>query len=143
MSNPEDKTRIVLIGGSSHAGKSTLGRSLATKLGWNYRSTDKLARHPGRPWANNQAQSIPAHVTNHYKSLSVDALLLDVLFHYKKNVLPQIEAIVHAHLSNLSGDCLVLEGSALYPQLIKHLVEEKSVLGIWLNVSDRLLQNRI
>ncbi|MEL7245323.1 MAG: 2-phosphoglycerate kinase, partial [Cyanobacteria bacterium J06573_2] len=45
-----DKTRIILIGGSSHVGKSTLAQSLANKLNWNYISTDKLARHPGRPW---------------------------------------------------------------------------------------------
>ncbi len=45
-----NETRVILIGGSSHAGKSTLGQAIAAKLGWSYRSTDKLARHPGRPW---------------------------------------------------------------------------------------------
>ncbi len=48
-----NQTRIILIGiligGTSHAGKSTLAQSLAAKLGWNYLSTDKLARHPGKP----------------------------------------------------------------------------------------------
>ncbi|MGD1875429.1 MAG: hypothetical protein ACFB02_20525 [Mastigocoleus sp.] len=36
--------RIILIGGTSHAGKSTLGQALAITLGWDYCSTDKLAR---------------------------------------------------------------------------------------------------
>ena len=50
--------RVILIGGTSHAGKSTLGLSLAEKLGWDYLATDSLARHPGRPWKNqNQGAS--------------------------------------------------------------------------------------
>ena len=53
-----EKYRILLIGGTSHVGKSTLAQLLALKLGWNYRSTDKLARHPGRPWQP-KAEDIP------------------------------------------------------------------------------------
>ena len=41
--------KLILIGGTSHTGKSTLARQLAEELGWNYLSTDQLARHPGRP----------------------------------------------------------------------------------------------
>jgi cytidylate kinase len=53
--------RLLLIGGSSHLGKTTLAQSLASYLGWNYCSTDKLARHPGRPWQVN-SKEIPQHV---------------------------------------------------------------------------------
>lgn len=48
MNKSLKQTRVILIGGSSHVGKSTLAQYQAAKLGWNYRSTDKLARHPGR-----------------------------------------------------------------------------------------------
>jgi 2-phosphoglycerate kinase len=142
-STMNDRIRVILIGGSSHAGKSTLGRSLAAKLGWNYNSTDKLARHPGRPWVGVNGKAIPEHVAEHYRTLSVDALFLDVLSHYQKNVLPQVKAIVHSHASDRSTECLVLEGSALWPEFVAHLVGENGVNGIWLTASDRLFQNRI
>lgn len=59
-----DKHKIILIGGSSHVGKSTFAQSLATHFGWSYCSTDKLARHPGRPWQN-KGQEVPKHVADH------------------------------------------------------------------------------
>ena len=138
-----NETRVILIGGSSHAGKSTLGRSLAAKLGWSYRSTDKLARHPGRPWVSANGKAIPEYVAKHYSTLSADALFLDVLSHYEKNVLPQVEAIVHSHGSDLSTECLILEGSALWPGFVAKLVDENRVKAIWLTASDQFFRNRI
>lgn len=138
-----NETRVILIGGSSHAGKSTLARFLAAKLGWNYRSTDKLARHPGRPWVQANAKAIPEYVAEHYRTLSTEALLLDVLSHYEKNVLPQVETIVRSHMSDLSMECLVLEGSALWPGLVANLVGKNGVKAIWLTGSDQFFRNRI
>lgn len=137
------ETRVILIGGSSHVGKSTLGRSLAEKLGWSYRSTDKLARHPGRPWVCTNGKTIPEHVAEHYRTLSVNALLSDVLSHYQNNVLHQVETIVDSHVFNLSTECLILEGSALLPGLVANLVNKNGVKAIWLTASDELLRNRI
>jgi 2-phosphoglycerate kinase len=136
-------TRVILIGGSSHVGKSTLGRSLSAKLGWNYLSTDTLARHPGRPWVSTKVKSIPEHVAQHYQSLSVEALVLDVLDHYQNNVLPQVEAIIHAHTCDLSRACIVLEGSALWPRLVANLVDENGVKAIWFTASEQFFRSRI
>lgn len=138
-----NETRVILIGGSSHVGKSTLGQSLAAKLGWSYCSTDKLARHPGHPWVGAIGKAIPKHVAEHYKTLSVDALFLDVLLHYEKKVLPQVEAIVHSHASDLSTECLILEDSALWPGFVANLVGENGVKAIWLTASDQLFSYRI
>ncbi len=138
-----NETRVILIGGSSHAGKSTLGQSLAKKLGWSYRSTDKLAWHPGRPWVGTDGKAIPEHVAKYYRDLSVEALFLDVLSHYEKNVLPQIEVIVRSHATDLSTECLVLEGSALWPGFVANLVGSNGVKAIWLTASNQLFQNRI
>ncbi len=41
---------VLVIGGTSHTGKSTLGHSLASDLGWRHLSNDAIARHPGRPF---------------------------------------------------------------------------------------------
>ena len=143
MNKSIDKTRVILIGGSSHVGKSTLSLSLAEKLGGRYLSTDSLARHPGRPWVSANKNYISEHVVEHYKTLSIDALFLDVLSHYEKNVLPQVEAIVHSHLLDLSTECLIIEGSALYPTVVTNLVKDNSVKAIWLTASERLFRNRI
>ena len=136
--NKSTKTTI-LIGGSSHAGKSTLGKFLAAKLGWSYLATDSLARHPGRPWTTKKGKPVSEHVIEHYQTLSVEELLADVLFHYKTNVLPQVKTLVD---SGMSGG-IIVEGSALYPEYVANLVEGNSVRGIWLTASDRLFQNRI
>ena len=135
--NLSNQTRTILIGGSSHAGKSTLAQSLAAKLGWNYRSTDKLARHPGRPWIQDNKKFIPQHVVEHYQNLSPEELFVDVISHYEKNVLPQVEDIV------CSEECLIIEGSALYPGLVRNLVRENEVKAIWLTGSEQLFRTRI
>ena len=133
--------RVILIGGASHTGKSTLARPLASALGWEYRATDKLAKHPGRPWRNDGTH-VPPHVVEHYATLSVDDLVADVLRHYERNVLPQIDALVRAHASDPSSAGLVLEGSALWPEIVAPLVSDK-VAALWLTASDNLLMKRI
>ena len=135
--NLSNQTRTILIGGSSHAGKSTLAQYLATKLNWNYRSTDKLARHPGRPWIQANKKFIPQHVMEHYQNLSAEELFVDVISHYEINVLPQVEKIVR------SEECLIIEGSALYPELVKNLVGEDGVKAIFMTGSEQLFRNRI
>ena len=70
--------RVILIGGTSHAGKSTLGLSLAEKLGWDYLATGSRARHPGRPWTNQNGDTVKEHVAQHYRTLSAQSLLEDV-----------------------------------------------------------------
>ncbi len=138
-----NETQVILIGGSSHAGKSTLAQALAAELGWSYCSTDKLARHPGRPWVGANGKAISQHIAEYYREMSVEALFLDVLSHYEKNVLPQVEVIVHSYVSNKSKKCLVLEGSALWPKFVVNLVSVPGVKAIWLTASNQLFQSRI
>ena len=135
------KTRVILIGGSSHVGKSTLGKFLAEKLSWSYRACDSLARHPGRPWASVNG-TVKDHVAEHYRILSVESLLTDVLSHYQINVLPQIKVLVDFYTSERSTECLIIEGSALWPGFVVDLVNN-SVRAIWLTGSDRLFKTRI
>jgi 2-phosphoglycerate kinase len=134
--------RVILIGGSSHAGKSTLAQSLASHLGWSYRSTDKgLAPHPGRPWQVKLGE-VPKHVADHYLSLSVDELINDVLRHYRDNVWPLIKDIVTSHATDLSTDRLILEGSAILPELVVTFTSN-NIAAIWLTASNKLFEQRI
>ena len=137
MQTKADNLRVILIGGPSYAGKSTLAHSLALKLGWCHKSTDKFARHPGRPWKINQKD-----VPEHYLSLSVDELIEDVLRHYIMNVWPAIESLVTSCLTDVSTDRLILEGSALWPESVATL-DLDGVAAIWLTASNDLLQTRI
>ena len=109
-----DATRVVLIGGTSYVGKSTVARIVAEQLGFAYRSTDKLARHPGRPWPTS-GREVPAHVDQHYRSHDIDELIASVLDHYKR-LWPGTEALITRRAA-ADPPCkgLVLEGSALWP----------------------------
>ena len=133
--------RVILIGGSSHVGKSTLADSLAARLGWTQISTDKLARHPGRPWRP-EPQQVPDHVAEHYLSLSVRELIEDVLHHYKVNVWPQVEAIVTATATDPSKERIIVEGSALWPEFVATL-DVANLAAVWLTASDAVFEQRI
>ena len=136
-----DDYRILLIGGSSHVGKSTLAQRLADQLGWSYLSTDRLARHPGRPWQV-PPQMVPQHMVAHYQTLSVEELIADVLRHYRENVWPLIEGIVTTRATDLSTDRLVLEGSAILPECIVTL-PFTNIAAIWLTASHETIAQRI
>jgi 2-phosphoglycerate kinase len=138
--------KILLIGGASHVGKSTVAQSILdsveySPLGYNYISTDKLARHPGRPWRSNLAD-IPKHVAEHYQLRSANELVDDVLNHYQNNVWPSIEDILNSHVTDKSTEVMAIEGSALLPELVVNLKFD-SISSIWLTASNNFLKQRI
>lgn len=132
--------RVILIGGASHAGKSTFARELALRLGWDCVSTDSLARHPGRPWRA-PPDVVPDHVRAHYLDLSVDALMASVLAHYR-SMLPMITGLVQSYVEDTAKRGLVLEGSALLPESVLSLTTPQ-VRAVWLIADEALLRTRI
>ena len=135
------KMNIILIGGTSHTGKSTLAQALASTLGWNYVSTDKLARHPGRPWRM-LPETVPAHVAEHYLTFSVEELITDVLRHYKNNVWPIVSQLVVSVAIDPSQEGLVLEGSALWPEWVATITYDH-LSAVWLTASAQVIAGRI
>ncbi|MEQ8857424.1 MAG: AAA family ATPase [Pseudomonadales bacterium] len=135
------RAKLVLIGGTSHAGKSTLGRRLAEELDWNHLSTDQLARHPGRPW-NAGGNQIPDDVVDHYTRLSVAELVDSVLSHYRSNVWPIIDAIIRSRLNNPFDPGLVFEGSAILPESVRAAGYPR-VAATWLTAPNRVITERI
>ena len=133
--------KAILIGGSSHVGKSSVAKSLAEALGWKHLSTDSLARHPGRPWKT-APEKVPDDVADHYLNLSVDDLIADVLHHYKTNVWPKVESIIASHAKNPSSTGIVLEGSAIWPEFATSL-DFNNVAALWLTTSDETFRHRI
>src|SRR5205814_3744378 len=87
--------RVFLLGGTSYTGKSTTARALADRLGWDCVSTDRLGRHPGRPWADDGP--VPDHVLRHYRTLPVDELTAGQLRHYER-LWPAVADLVTARI---------------------------------------------
>lgn len=126
--------RVLLIGGTSNVGKSTVAREVASRLGFEHRSTDYLARHPGRPWRTPERE-VPPHVAEHYSALTVDELIVSVLAHYER-LWPRIEELVRTHAG------LVLEGSALWPARVATLSLVDSA-AVWLTADSGTIRDRI
>jgi 2-phosphoglycerate kinase len=131
---------IILIGGTSHTGKSTLAHCLAARLVGTTQSTDRLARHPGRPWAP-PPHAVRPHVVEHYRDLTDEERMASVLAHYRA-MRPLIADVLHAHREGPATAALVVEGSALLPESAAALAAA-DVRAIWLTADDALLRTRI
>lgn len=110
----------VLISGTSHTGKSTLASSICEASGWAILSTDRLGRHPGRPWP-----TVRPHVAEFFASLS-DETIYQLLLHHHENMWPLIERLLLDH--RWSEKPLVLEGSALRPEYLKDLASKETAM---------------
>ncbi|MGW4305004.1 AAA family ATPase [Streptomyces californicus] len=131
--------RVVLIGGTSNTGKSTVAGRLAERLGFEHRSTDGLARHPGRPWRTPEHE-VPPHVAEHYATLAPDELLASVLAHYER-LWPRIEGLI-TDRARPGAAGLVLEGSALLPERVARLTVPRTA-AVWLTADDAVLRDRV
>ena len=141
LAPPSIPTKVLLVGGSSHVGKSTVASELAARLDWDVVSTDQLARHPGRPWRDDGARP-SEDVIGYYTSGTADARLESVLAHYRANVWPIAEALVRARLNNPYDRGLVLEGSALLPESVAAAAFERTASG-WLVSGPERIRERV
>lgn len=130
ISDVSDRISCILITGTSHAGKSTLAASIGDALGWTVMSTDKLARHPGRPWP-----SPPPHIEDYYKALS-DGTIYRLLLDHHGNMWPVIQRLLRDHREQDTP--LVLEGSALRPEYLATLGSNESCMVYLYSDSDFL-----
>ncbi|MGW5924716.1 hypothetical protein ACWF2L_00540 [Streptomyces anulatus] len=129
--------RVVLIGGTSNTGKPTVAGAVAERLGFEHRSTDGPARHPGRPWRTPEHE-VPPHVAEHYGTLTTDELLASVLDHYER-LWPRIEELI---TERAGAPGLVLEGSALWPDRVARLTVPRTA-AVWLTADDTVVRDRV
>ncbi len=135
------KKKVLLIGGTSHAGKSTLARAFTARFGGTHMSTDMLARHPGRPWPSG-AGDVPPHVVEHYSILSTGERMRSVIAHYR-SLGPAIQDRIDILLEDTaSGNGCVIEGSAVLPENAGRLCSDR-VGAVWMTASDDFLEDRI
>ena len=95
-----------LIGGTSHVGKSTFAADLSRQLGCDVVQTDKMGRHPGRPWPQ-----VPEAVAAFYDGLS-DAHIYWFLRVHHQNMAGGLRDLI------CQDRPLVVEGSALRPEVM-------------------------
>jgi len=132
------RSRVLAIGGTSHAGKSSVGQRLATSLEWAYVSTDRLAKHPGRPWGHQPGIDPPSHVVAHYRAnTTVD--LTDLLLAHFATMRDVVSDAVTTHLQTSPG--VVIEGSALWPGM--DITPALPVVSRWLVIDDDHLWRRM
>ena len=136
----EPDLSVVLIGGTSNVGKSTLAQALARRLGWSCVPTDSLGRHPGRPWTVADGQ-IPAHVGEHYLSLPIEELATAQLRHYAR-MWPVIRSLIETHACDHDDAGLIVEGSGVWPDRVAEISDPK-VAAIWLTASPATVRGRI
>ena len=114
---------------------------MAERLGCSYLSTDSLARHPGRPWRTSTKHKIPEHVVEHYSKLAVEELFEDVLRHYRR-VWETVEEIIALYINQPAYECLIIEGSALWPEFVA-AQNYQHIESIWLTAGNDQFQDRI
>lgn len=97
----------IFVAGTSCVGKSTCAEALGRRFGWAVVSTDRLGRHPGRPWAG-----APEPVLEFYRGLSAETVHWFLQVHHE-NMRPVIAATI-AEARRRAGT--VFEGAALRPE---------------------------
>jgi 2-phosphoglycerate kinase len=130
----ELRNKAVLITGTSHTGKTTLAMRLADAMDCTAISTDRLARHPGRPWP-----SIPKPVVDFYELLPAESIYWFLRMHHE-NMWPALRRLIDDRVH--VGGNLVLEGSALRPEYIGPLLSDE-ITGICLHAPDAFLRTRM
>lgn len=124
----------ILIGGTSHVGKSTFARALARSLGRPLISTDDLARHPGRPWP-----TVRPEVAEYYERLSDDTIHWFLKVHHE-TMWPRILQILEDHRRGAAP--FVMEGAALRPEYLAQL-DPGAFRAVVLVAGNDLLRSRI
>lgn len=129
---PNDESEVLILG-TSHVGKSTCARELSDVVGWPVISTDKLGRHPGRPWTG-----VPAPVTEFYVNLSDEAVYWFLRVHHE-NMRPVIQTAIQSARRRGS---FILEGAALRPEYLADW-DVGDAMAVCLHADESVLRRRI
>jgi 2-phosphoglycerate kinase len=136
------ETLVTLIGGPPGAGKSTLGRAVAARLGCGSLTVDHLLTaaqvvtnadsHP----EFHQVSGV-GHV-QYFTESPKEGLISDAVAQ-EDAVWPMVERIIHSHLSSQSP--LVIDWWLLRPRLVA-AIEDERVRSVWLHIDPKTLWER-
>jgi len=128
--------KVILIGGSPRVGKSTAAALLASKLLRPCISTDDIGEALQSVLDIGPMKGYPYP---DYYAMRTTQQLIDDIISYHKELEPAIASLVQKHAA--WGDPIVMEGWALYPELVRRIENEK-VFSVWLIAGEGLLEQR-
>ena len=128
---------MILIGGSPRVGKSTAAALLASKLLRPCISTDDIGEALQSVLDISPMRGYP--YPDYYALRTVEQIIDDIVVYHKK-LEPAIASIVEKHAS--WGDPLIMEGWALYPELVRR-IENEQVFSVWLIAGEGLFEQRV
>lgn len=135
--------RVILIGGAPMAGKTTVARGLAAKLGYGCLSTDDLGE------AVRAVTSRDTHPHLHpmdgydyreyYVARSPEELIEDIGLEHRA-LWPAVESVIRKHAT--WGAPSVIEGWCLWPERVARL-RLPGLRSLWLVAQERTLKERM
>ena len=124
----------LLITGTSHVGKSSLATGISKVHDIELLQTDKLGRHPGRPWPR-----VKPFIGEFFGKLSAETVFQFLLIHHQ-NMWRYVEPLIQNKMTEGKG--FVFEGCALRPEYIDPLLGE-SLQAVCLTADDAFITDRI
>lgn len=138
-----DHPKVILIGGAPGAGKTTLGRNLAIKLGITSLTVDDLMTaakavttpdsHPGLHVMSRM------HWVDYFTMTAVDQLIDDANIQHEATW-PAVEKVIRYHAASW-GSPIVIDGWALRPERVAQL-DLENVKTFWLVTEPAVLEER-
>lgn len=126
--------KSLLITGTSHVGKTTLANTLSETWCVELLHTDKMGRHPGRPWPK-----VKPFIGEFFERLSAETVFQFLLIHHQ-NMWRYVEPLIQKKVSEDKG--FVFEGCALRPEYISSLLGD-SLQAVCLTADVAFITDRI
>ncbi|MDR2687948.1 MAG: hypothetical protein LBB75_09350 [Oscillospiraceae bacterium] len=129
--------KVILIGGSPRVGKSTAAALLASKLIRPCISTDDIGEALVSVLDISPMRGYP--YPDYYAMRTKQQIIGDIVVYHRK-LEPALTSLVEKHAA--WGDPLVMEGWALYPELVRR-IENEQVFSVWLIAGEGLFEQRV
>lgn len=136
-----DHARVVLIGGPPGAGKTTLARALATRLGYAHLTVDDLlvgVRALTTPQSHPPLHLMPDGHLAYFTDSSPEALVADAIA-LEEASWPAVQRVITSHVR--SAVPIVIDWWLLSPRRMAAL-DERDVAALWLRIDPDALWDR-
>ncbi len=129
--------KVILIGGSPMSGKSTLAARFSGLHGYNHISTDDIGQILQTVMDISPMKGMDYR--EYYIKKTHEELIFES-FEYHKKIFPAVERLISIH--SKWGNPIIIEGWALYPELLKNITDD-NVKKIWLLSDKTILKERL